>query len=141
MVSEVRQIRQDANHANHANPVSQVSKASKKTIRRKDPISYSSWISEVVYAPSSPTSKTGYLAIAAYGGEVILYRDIPSQLVGLMQAGLGGLSVGKAYHRLIRNKMVKVDGKMVKAYVGQTLEGEEAKECLRVIRELKEKIG
>lgn len=68
----------------------------------KRPINSSTWISEVLYK-STPDSN--YLAIFLSSEPVaLLYRGVPSQIPGLLQAGLGGLSVGKAYNKLVKGK-------------------------------------
>lgn len=72
------------------------------------PINASTWISEVLYKriPSSPgVEETRYLAIFTQKGDrALLYEGIPSNLPGLLQAGLGGRSVGKAYNKLVKGK-------------------------------------
>lgn len=74
------------------------------------PINSSSWILEVLYKriPARPevgVKESRYLAIFTKGGEALLYGpDIPSHLAGLVQAGLGGRSVGRAYHKLVKGK-------------------------------------
>lgn len=75
----------------------------------KLPINSSSWISEVLYR-STPDSKEGFLAIFTVtkpGDEpcALLYGpNVPCNIPGLLQAGLGGVSVGRAYNKLVKGK-------------------------------------
>lgn len=68
----------------------------------KDPINSSTWISEILYK-STPDSN--YLAIFLSNESVaLLYRGVSSKIPGLLQAGLGGRSVGSAYNKLVKGK-------------------------------------
>jgi hypothetical protein len=74
----------------------------------KQPINSSSWISEVLYrSTKSGQSFLGIFKVTTPGSEpeAMLYGpNVPSHIPGLLQAGLGGLSVGKAYHAHIKGK-------------------------------------
>lgn len=83
----------------------------------------SSWISSVSYLPL-PTPGKGWVAFFLHpkprvngcddGPSAILYGpELPSWLPGLVTAGLGGKSIGRAYHRLVKGK-----------YKGQTIKGQ-----------------
>src|SRR5687768_16093338 len=71
----------------------------------------SSWISDILYRRTpdgqtylalilAPRSPQGSSAVPS----AVLYSGVPSYLPGLLQAGLGGRSIGRAYHRLLKGK-------------------------------------
>lgn len=86
----------------------------------------SSWISSVSYL-RTPRGDS-FLSIFTQDGKALLYggpgAPIPSWLPGLLSAGLGGRSVGRAYHRLVKGK-----------YPYQRIEGKErVRELRRLMR-------
>lgn len=95
----------------------------------------SSWISSISYLPL-PSPGQGWVAFFLHpkprvnscddGETAILYGpDLPSWLPGLVTAGLGGKSIGRAYHRLVKGK-----------YKGQTITGEKVDELKRLMKGL-----
>lgn len=68
----------------------------------------SSWISDVLYTRTPDGQTFLALVLAPRGSQgvpsALLYSGVPSYLPGLLQAGLGGRSIGRAYHRLLRGK-------------------------------------
>ncbi len=68
----------------------------------------SSWIDSILYT-RTPDGATYLAVITAPRGtqnvpSALLYTGVPSYLPGLLQAALGGRSIGKAYHRLLKGK-------------------------------------
>lgn len=82
---------------------------------RESPVSRSSWISEILYAAT--LEGRHFLAIFTHDktgapAHAMLYSDsedvdgpkLQSWVPGLLAAGIGGESVGRAYNRLVRGK-------------------------------------
>lgn len=95
--------------AGNDNRVSALSRASTS---RKSPVSVSSWISEILYAVTLDGKH--FLAIFAHDktgapAHAMLYSDshtvkLASWVPGLLAAGMGGESVGRAYNRLVKGR-------------------------------------
>lgn len=80
----------------------------------------SSWIEDIKYRPgtfiipanesdSGPLIGHNALAIWTDRGDALLYvgktpESLPSWISGLLQAGMGGRSVGRAYHKLLKGR-------------------------------------
>jgi hypothetical protein len=63
----------------------------------------SSWIDAVGFI-RIPATDTRYLAVFTTAGAALLYEGVPSHLPGLLAAGCGIPSVGRAYNKLVKGR-------------------------------------